>query len=140
MTLLVDAAPLVALADRADPMRSAVEAVLRAERGALVVPAPVSAEADYLLGRRIGVAARQAFVDDCADGRFVVECLEQEEYGAVADVDRRYGSLHLGLADAAIVVLARRLRTRRILTFDERHFRAIRPLQGGAFAILPADA
>jgi hypothetical protein len=28
----------------------------------------------------------------------------------------------------------------RLLTFDERHFRTIRPLQGGSFTLLPADA
>lgn len=43
--------------------------------------------------------------------------------------------MHLDDADA--VVLAARLRTRRILTFDERHFRAVRPLQGGLFELLP---
>ena len=25
------------------------------------------------------------------------------------------------------------------MSFDERHFRALRPLQGGVFTILPAD-
>ena len=29
--------------------------------------------------------------------------------------------------------------TTRILTFDQRHFRAIRPLQGGTFTLLPFD-
>jgi len=29
--------------------------------------------------------------------------------------------------------------TRRILSFDERHFRAVKLLQGGVFTILPAD-
>ena len=38
-----------------------------------------------------------------------------------------------------MVVLARRFGTRRILTFDERHFRTLRPLDGGAFTILPSD-
>jgi predicted nucleic acid-binding protein len=44
-----------------------------------------------------------------------------------------------GHADASVAVLAARFGTRRILTFDERHFRAITPLQGGHFTILPAD-
>ncbi len=66
MTLLVDAAPLVALADCRDPARDTVRAILHAEAGALVVPAQVTAEADYLLGKRIGRAARLAFLDDLA--------------------------------------------------------------------------
>lgn len=137
MTLLVDAAPLVALADRSDPARDAVRAALKAEPGALVIPAPVTAEIDYLLGRRIGRPARLAFLDDLAEGRFVVECLTPLDYQAAAQLERGYADLDLGLADCATVVLAARLRTRRLLTFDERHFRAVRPLQGGAFELLP---
>jgi hypothetical protein len=45
----------------------------------------------------------------------------------------------LGLADLSVVVLARHFRTRRLLTFDERHFRALRPVAGRAFTLLPAD-
>jgi predicted nucleic acid-binding protein len=139
VTLLVDAAPLVALADRRDPLRHAVREVLEAERGALVIAAPVTAEADYLLGQRIGQPARLAFLEDLAAGRFTVECLEPDEYAGVVRLERNYLDLDLdlGLADCATVLLAARLRTRRVLTFDERHFRAVRPLQGGAFELLP---
>lgn len=137
MTLIVDAAPLVALADRRDPLRDAVRAVLAAERGALVVAAPVTAEVDYLLGRRIGRTARLAFLDDLAHGRFVVENLAVDEYASVIELERTYADLDLGLADAATVVLAARFGTRQVLTFDQRHFRTVRPLQGGAFELLP---
>lgn len=137
MTLILDAAPLVALADRRDPLRSAVRAVLDGEPGALIVPAAVTAEVDYLLGNRIGRAARLAFLADLASGRFTAECLELDEYAAVAALEKRYVDLDLGLADGAVVVLAARFRTRRVLTFDERHFRAVVPLQGGAFDIVP---
>ena len=47
--------------------------------------------------------------------------------------------LNLGLADLSVAVLASRLGTRRILTFDQRHFRAVRPIQGGTFTLLPDD-
>lgn len=137
MTLLVDAAPLVALADRRDPARDAVREALRTEQGALVIAAPVTAEVDYLIGRRIGRPARLAFLDDLTVGRFVVECLDPDEYRQVALLERKYADLELGLADAATIVLAARFRTRRVLTFDERHFRAVTPLQGGTFELLP---
>jgi predicted nucleic acid-binding protein len=39
-----------------------------------------------------------------------------------------------------LVVLAQRHGTTRILSFDERAFRAVAPLQGGSFTVLPADA
>ena len=42
--------------------------------------------------------------------------------------------------DLSVAVVAQKLGTRRILTFDERHFRVVRPLQGGVFELLPSDA
>lgn len=139
MTIVVDAAPLVALADEREPQREAILDVLRTERGRLFIPAPVTAEVDYLLGRRFGPRARRAFVEDLAARRFETTCLDVRDYADAVELDRRYADLDLGLADVSIVVLARRLGTRRILTFDDRHFRAVRPLQGGAFTLLPAD-
>jgi predicted nucleic acid-binding protein len=67
-------------------------------------------------------------------------CLDRGQLGAARDIVARYRDLRIGLADASLVILAERHRTRRILTFDERAFRAIAPLQGGAFTLLPADA
>jgi predicted nucleic acid-binding protein len=43
------------------------------------------------------------------------------------------------LADASLVVLAGRHRTRRLLTFDQPTFRNVAPLQGGEFVVLSAD-
>lgn len=51
-----------------------------------------------------------------------------------------YRDLMIGLADASILVLAGRYRTNRILTLDERHFRALRTPRGEHFTLLPADA
>lgn len=140
MTLVLDAAPLVAVADRRDSMQPLVEALLREEPGELVVPAPVTAEVDYLLGRRLGRLARLAFLDDLAAERFTIACLEADDHSLVADLERRYDDLDVGLADLSVVVVAEKFGTRRLLTFDERHFRALRPLDGGRFSLLPADS
>lgn len=140
MTLIVDAAPLVALGDARDPLHAAVGDVLRAEGADLVVPAPVSAEVDYLIRRRGTPAAARAFLRDVASGRFRVEGLTADEHGTVARLDEQYADLDLGLADLSVVILAHRFRTRRLLTFDERDFRAVTPLSGGSFMLLPRDA
>jgi predicted nucleic acid-binding protein len=140
VTLIVDAAPLVALGDARDPLHAAVGDVLRAEGGDLVVPAPVSAEVDYLIRRRGTAAAARAFLRDVASGRFRVEGLTADEHGTVARLGERYADLDLGLADLSVVILAHRFRTRRLLTFDERDFRAVTPLSGGSFMLLPRDA
>ena len=140
MTLIVDAAPLVALGDSRDLLHGAVGDVLRAEGGDLVVPAAVSAEVDYLIRRRGSAAAARAFLRDVAAGRFRVEGLTADEHGTAARLDEQYADLDLGLADLSVVILAHRFRTRRLLTFDERDFRSVTPLAGGSFTLLPRDS
>ncbi len=140
MTVVIDAAPLVAFGDANDPLFPRVNQLLRTVDGPLIVPAPVTAEVDYLLGRRVGHKARRDFIIDLAAGRFTVACLEREDYAPIRDLDARYADLELGLADCSLVVIANRYSTDRIMSFDERHFRAVTTLTGGAFTILPADA
>lgn len=139
MTVIVDAAPLVALGDANDRYFPRVKQLLECVDGPLVIPAPVTAEIDYLLGRRLGRGPQRSFIADLAAGRFTVACLEREDYATVQDLDSRYADLELGLADCAVVILAHRYNTTRIVSFDERHFLAVTPLQGGTFTILPAD-
>jgi uncharacterized protein len=139
VTLLIDAAPIVALADREEPRRDAILQVLERESGALVIPAPITAEIDYLLGVRFGAPARHAFLADLAAGRFVTPALEREDYATIMALEQRYADLALGLADCALIVHAARRRSARLLTFDERHFRAVTPLYGDAFTLLPTD-
>lgn len=140
MTLVIDAAPLVALADAHEPRRDEILELLHAEQGSLYIPGPVTAEIDYLLDQRFGAPAQRAFLEDLAARRYESAGLDSVDYHAALDLDRQYSDLNLGLADLSVVVLANRLGTRRILTFDQRHLRAIRPIQGGAFMLLPADA
>lgn len=139
MTLILDAAPLVALADAGEPQLEALLRIRNEEEGRLVLPAPVAAEVDYLLGVRFGEAARRAFLSDLAAQRYDVAPLEAGDYRTVAELDARYSDLGLGLADCSIMVLAERYETRRLFSFDERHFRAVTPLQAGSFELLPAD-
>lgn len=140
MTLVIDAAPLAAFGDANDPHFARIDELLRTVDGPLIIPAPVTAEVDCLLGQRVGRGPRRNFIDDLAAGRFTVACLEREDYATIGELDARYADLELGLADCALVVIANRYKTNRILSFDERHFRAVIPLQGGAFTILPSDS
>jgi predicted nucleic acid-binding protein len=140
VTLIIDTAPIVAMADRDDPVGPAVMDILEREPGELVIPAPVSAEIDYLLGTRLGRVARLAFLEDVAAGRFSVVGLTSEEHRTVREWEERYSDLDPGLADLSVVILAGRYRTRRILTFDQRDFRVMTSVSGEPLVLLPADA
>lgn len=138
MTIVLDAGLVIAAHDRIDPRHAASARLLREEPGDLVLPGPVTAEIDYLLHDRLGSLSRRAFLADLAAGRYRVECLEAQEYATVVELERRYADLSPGLADLSIVVLAHRFQTTRVATFDGRRFRALRPLGGGSFTLLPA--
>jgi uncharacterized protein len=129
----------VTLAAATDPNHRRVLSVLQAERGDLIIPAPVSAEADFLIRARWGQSAQRAFLRDLAAGRFTVAGLTTEEHGTVLRLHDQYQALDLGLADLSVVVLAARFDTDRLLTFDHRDFRPVRPLTGGHFTLLPDD-
>jgi uncharacterized protein len=77
-----------------------------------------------------------------ADGQYRLAELKPADLTAAHDVRRKYEALRLDLADAVGVVLANRYKTDRILTLDQRDYRAIAPLTPGfrAFRILPADS
>ncbi|MHB8618158.1 MAG: type II toxin-antitoxin system VapC family toxin [Chloroflexota bacterium] len=139
MALVVAAGILYAQADRADSFHASAAGLLTGETEPLVTTELVVAEADYLILTRLGVDAELAFLDDLADGTYMVDCLSRTELGQARDVARRYRDLRPGLADCSLVVLAQRYQTRRLATFNQRHFRHIPPLQGGSFQILPAD-
>jgi uncharacterized protein len=140
VALIIDASALYAQADRREPRHADVSRILRSEPGTLVTSELTAAEADYLILERLGLEAELAFLADLAEGTFVVDCLDRRELVVAREVLTQYRDLRLGLADASLVVLAARYETRRVLTLDERAFRTVKPLQGGAFTVLPADA
>jgi len=126
------------VADADDPDHDLLVATLEEWPGELVVSAFTAAEADHLVLTRLGIDAELALIDDFAI-TYVVETPAPAGLKRARDVCARYRDLELGLADASIVVLAEQWSTRTIATFDQRHFRAVLPLQGGAFQLLPAD-
>ncbi len=114
-------------------------ALLAEARDALLSPF-VLAETDYLLTRNLGPSFSLSLADEVADGAYELAKLDRHDVGEAVRVLRHYADLDIGLTDASIVVLAARRGTNRVLTLDERHFRALRTLDGRPFTLLPADA
>jgi uncharacterized protein len=122
MAVLLDSGILYALYDRGDLWHGRAVAVLKEEKGRLVVPAPVIPEVDHLLGDRLGKSARIRFYQGLAEGDYLVVDLLKERYGRVLELNERFASLSLGFVDAAIVAIAEQLGLRRIATSDRRDF------------------
>lgn len=137
--LICDTSGLLARYDPDDRQHAAATRVLDRADLPYVVSPLVLAELEYLLRSRHGAQPARTVLADVLGGGFEVPTLDRTAMRECLAVDRQYADVGLGLVDASLVVLAERYGTLDLLTLDLRHFRAISPLQGGAFRLLPAD-
>jgi uncharacterized protein len=138
--IILDTSGLYSALDDSQPEHESARAALAASPGPAVLSPFVLGELDYLTTRDAGVSAELALLDEVTSGSYVLATFDLDELRTARGVIDRYRDLGIGLADASLVVLAHRHGTKRILTLDERHFRAMQPLAGGHFELLPADA
>jgi predicted nucleic acid-binding protein len=138
--ILLDTSGLLAAVVGNQRAHEAAKAALERTEGPFVLSPFVLAELDYLLGREAGAEAQLAVLGEVAAGAYELVPFLEDDVDAAIGVIERYRDLGVGLADASIVVLASRLGTERILTLDERRFRAMTTPAGQAFVLLPADA
>lgn len=135
--MIVDTSALLALFDTDEPDHRAVADVLEDASEPLAVSPYVVAELDYLVATRLGVTAQLAVLRELAGGAWDLPDIDGEDVARASAIIERYADQELGIADASMVVLASRYRTRTIVTLDRRHFGVVRPLNGGRFTILP---
>lgn len=117
----------------------AADALRRSSAPRLLSPF-VLAELDYLLTTRVSAHVARALLREVADGAYQLEVFRADDVARAEAILERYGDLHLGLADASLVVLAERHQTLDLLTLDERHFRVVTGPGGRPFRLLPADS
>lgn len=137
--LIVDTSALLAFFDASEPDHGTVSEVLAAA-DVLVVSPYVVAELDYLLATRHGVDDELAVLEELAGGAWDLAAFDEVGLRRARAVIAGYRDQHVGVADASIVVLAERYRTRTIASLDRRHFDVLRPLDGGYFEVLPRVA
>jgi predicted nucleic acid-binding protein len=137
--IVADTSVIVALLDRVDERHELTRAWLERTKPALITVPPILAEVDFLAASRGGQGMRAAFREDVIAGAYHVDWWNEAPVQA-AKTAHQYTDLGVSLADGSLVALAARLQTTEVATFDERHFRAMRPLWGDAFRLLPLDA
>jgi uncharacterized protein len=134
--VIVDTSALLAFFDASEPDRDAVSEVMDGADG-LVVSPYVVAELGYLVATRHGVDREVAVLDELAGGAWDLPAFDQEALRRAREVISGYRDQEIGVADASIVVLAERYRTRTIASLDRRHFDVLRSRDGGHFVVLP---
>jgi hypothetical protein len=137
MAALVDTGILLALANRRDANHQAAVALLSSLREALLVPSPVLTEAAYLVNWVMEGEAEAALLVSLGRGEMQLEEITREDCSRAAELLRTYAEAKIGFVDASLVAVAERLKIRRVLTVDRRHFGIIRPRHCSNFEIRP---
>ncbi|MCD6727696.1 MAG: PIN domain-containing protein [Solirubrobacteraceae bacterium] len=136
MAIVVDTSLALAVYDADDDLHAIAAAWLASVDDELVTTPLTIAELDHHLGR-LSRDALEAFYDDLDRGAWIVRWWADAMAESVAIARRRPD---VGLADASLVALARRMRTDRIATFDHHHFRTLTTDDGRPLVLLPTDS
>lgn len=135
--IIADTSGLLCSFVKSGPQHEAVVKWLEKRAPVLVISPFVVAEIDYLVATRLGVEWELEVLRELAGGAYELATMDADDLAAAAEVVERYRDLGIGIADASLVVLADRYRTKTILTLDRRHFSVLRPLSGGRFSLIP---
>ncbi len=138
--VVVDTSGLLAALFQDQRRHAECARILTATEGPFLLSPFVLAELDYLVAKLANVETELRLLRELASGAYALAPFLAGDVQEVASVIEQYSDLGIGLADASIVVIARRHRTRDVLTLDERHFRALTGPGDRPFRILPADA
>lgn len=101
MALIADPSGIYALYDAVDRHHAAARAVLRKERGPIIIPMAVLGELDYLLREFLSIDAELDFLQAVETGALTIEPLTAVDVVRCRNLITAYRSLDLGLADAA---------------------------------------
>ncbi len=135
--IVVDTGILLAYFASTDSAHQECVTLLEAERDGIVVSPFVIAELDHFVGKNLGVTQQVQVLEELTGGGFELPVLTPADVIACSAVMARYSDQRIGITDASLVVLAERYKTRRIGTYDRRHFSVVRPMNGGWFDLLP---
>lgn len=137
MALISDTGPLYAAMDQSDADHIVCSQLFESTSEAILVPAPVVVELDWLSSRRLGPKPFLSFLADVDEERLEVVELDRADYIRIRELMDRYGDLPLGFVDAALVAIAERRGETKLLTLDHRHFTVVRPRHVPALRLMP---
>lgn len=113
---------------------------LHRDPGPFVLSPFVLAELDYLIGRHAGAQAQRALLLEVSAGAYDLATFDAADTARAERVLGLFSDLEVGLTDASIVVLSKKLGVLDLLSLDQRHFRTLTGHRDLPFRLLPFDA
>lgn len=137
MALILDTGPLYASLDRSDDDHHRCRRLIESTDEALLIPAPVLVEVDYLIHRSLHPGVLVSLLADVESGAYEVVNVTPDDHRRVAELCDRYADADIGYADAAVLAIVERLNEPKLATLDHRHFGVLRPRHVDALRLLP---
>ena len=125
-SILVDAGPLIALADHADIYHRPVKSYLNKFNGRMLTTWPVLAEVCHFLPEPVQID----FLRWANGGGISVVEMHETALSSLADWKEKYRDLPMDLADASLIWVAQQTGVLDILTIDRKDFSVYR-MPGG---------
>ncbi len=125
-SILVDAGPLIALADDADKYHRPVKSYLSKFNGRMLTTWPVLAEVCHFLPEQVQID----FLRWANGGGISVVEMHETALSSLADWKEKYRDLPMDLADASLIWVAQQTGVLDILTIDRKDFSVYR-MPGG---------
>lgn len=123
--IVADTGAVYALVDSRERHHRALRKLFESDPDAWVLPWAILPEVDYLLGKRLGQRVEEDFLEDLAEGRFVVAWGDESDLQEARRICQRHRALKFGLVDAIVMAIAERLKADAIATLDVRDFGAV---------------
>lgn len=123
--IVADTGAVYALVDSRDRHHRGLRKLFESDPDAWILPWAILPEVDYLIGKRLGSRVEAEFMEDLAEGRFVVAWGDESDLREARRICDRHRALKLGLVDAIVMAVAERLNTDAIATLDVRDFGAV---------------
>ena len=133
--ITLDTSGILAALNGGDPDHPRARETLQAERGPLVVPVGILAEAGYMIEADLGPHVLRQFVEDADAGHYSVDC-GKRDLRRIADLLGTFDDLRLGFSDACVIACAER-NGGRVLTFDDRDFAPV--ARAGTITLVPEN-
>lgn len=137
MEAIIDTSAIISLVDRSCEHHYRISDIIRKGDFRLIVPSHVIPEACYMLNKKFGPSIEIKFLEEIISVNLHIEIIKFLDLARVVEILKKYSTLDIGYADAAIVAIAERLKVNRILTLDKKHFNSLIPLGFDYFEIYP---
>jgi len=133
---LYDTGFLFAVFDEDDAHYRQCSEIFNSEARA-ILPEVVIPELAYMIVRNLGYQKLVKFLRSIVAGDFVLVPTETKDLKRAIEILEKYADSKVNFVDCVIVVTAERLKIKRILTVDRRHFNLFRPRHCDRFEIIP---